>query len=756
MKKILLTFATALLLQTTFAQNLYFPAKNYKDSLLFNEEISGLARQVIAKYNEENKLSYFDNIFRLQIASGDYKLAKNALDSLISILGKQWGDTVSTKAIGFAFQVYLANKLNDVGKSESFANYKPTFRKLYNALGDEAKSHVGDYFSDNVLTIASDLKALRESLSKSDSLSLANAILLCRNYVALEVYGKTQSLGSQILLHIETEKYISNDSVLLKMPDGGTISLTFYRDRKVTTPQPVVLQYNIYAGNDASACKLAVKNGFIGVVANTRGKRLSLDDLEPFERDAKDAYTIIDWISKQSWCNGKIGMYGGSYLGFAQWSATKYLHPALKTIVPQAAVAPGIDFPVLNGIFPIYLLRYLHFVMDNKLIDLSGFLDDKKWNDLAGKWYQNGSSFRSLDRLEGRPNKIYQRMLNHPTYDSFFQNMIPQREEFAKINIPILTTTGYYDDDQLGAMYYYKQYHQWNKNPNDYLIIGPFDHGGSQYKPAKILGGYHIDSVANISIIDIVFKWFDYILKDGKRPDILKDRVNFEVMGTNNWWHVSTLDQMHNDSLVFYLGNKIVEKTYPLVKAKPVKVSFIDQTVDMRERSDLRFRQDDIIAFTQLINTELLPEKEKLVFVSEPVDGSFAISGALSATINLSINKKDIDLILDLYEQTADGKYFALNESIQRASLAKDRTKKHLLTPDKIETVVMDRNFIISKKLEKGSRIVALLGVNKSPNWQVNYGTGKDVSDETMADAKIPLKIKWYSNSRIKIPILKL
>jgi len=47
------------------------------------------------------------------------------------------------------------------------------------------------------------------------------------------------------------------------------------------------------------------------------------------------------------------------------------------------------------------------------------------------------------------------------------------------------------------------------------------------------------------------------------------------------------------------------------------------------------------------------------------------------------------------------------------------------------------------------------MGVNKNPNWQINYGTGKDVSDETIKDAANPMKIKWYSSSCIKVPILK-
>lgn len=102
----------------------------------------------------------------------------------------------------------------------------------------------------------------------------------------------------------------------------------------------------------------------------------------------------------------------------------------------------------------------------------------------------------------------------------------------------------------------------------------------------------------------------------------------------------------------------------------------------------MRFPGHDIIAFTQLVDSTLNPEKEKLVFVSEPVDGTFAISGSITANIKLKINKKDVDLVLDLYEQMPDGHYFALNESLQRASYAKDRTKRQLLEPGKLETII--------------------------------------------------------------------
>jgi predicted acyl esterase len=96
------------------------------------------------------------------------------------------------------------------------------------------------------------------------------------------------------------------------------------------------------------------------------------------------------------------------------------------------------------------------------------------------KWYKSGKAFRALDTISGKPSKIFQRWLDHPSYDQYWQKMVPYKEEFAHINIPILTTTGYYDDDQIGALYYYKEHLKYNKNAEHYLVIGPYNHGGAQ------------------------------------------------------------------------------------------------------------------------------------------------------------------------------------------------------------------------------------------------------------------------------------
>ena len=58
-----------------------------------------------------------------------------------------------------------------------------------------------------------------------------------------------------------------------------------------------------------------------------------------------------------------------------------------------------------------------------------------------------------------------------------------------------------------------------------------------------------------------------------------------------------------------------------------------------------------------------------------------------------------------------------------------------------------------SRRLQAGSRLVVVLGVNKRPDREINYGTGGDVSEESIDDGKIPLRVRWYSDSYIEIPV---
>ncbi|WP_336963198.1 CocE/NonD family hydrolase [Chryseobacterium contaminans] len=742
--KILLALIFVNLLQ---AQKFYFPKTAVTDSVILEKQMPDLAIQVISqlqtkKNRPKNNVDYLDNLARLQVVAKDYKASLVTLPEY----RKEFADHNMAGYKSLAYEIYSMAKLNELDNKIPFSKaFQNAFNKNYESLDEKIIPRVGIAVNADVNNFRKLLKASLDKQKGKDSIEYGPALALCKNYLNYKVFSNIQPYVAQVTATKDQENFII-ETKDLKTKSGSTLTITIVRKKENKSPLPVILTNNIYAGEfDGYFGKRAAIYNYVGAVVNTRGKRNSNDINNPFEHESQDIYEVIDWVSKQPWSNGKVGMIGGSYLGFSQWAATKKLHPALKTIVPQVSVGIGIDYPAQNNVFMSYMLQWIQYVTNNKFTDEADFSNGTKWDSINTAWYKSGKSFRALDTISGKPSKIFQRWLDHPGYDQYWQKMVPYKNDFAKINIPVLTTTGYYDADQIGALYYFKKHHQYNKNANHYLVIGPYDHAGAQSFGATYVDGNPIDSVARISIDELAFSWFDYILKDGKKPELLKDKVNFQVMKTNTWKHVPTIDGMHNATLKFYLKDL---KNSSSVFTKPNKVEFTQQIVDFKTRDE-----KDIYRTISKIDSARV--NNLIYFESEPLDKDIIVSGNIEGLLNVSINKKDIDPYIYLYQLQPDGKRVLLSTHRTRASYSKNNEVRQLLKPGKMEQIPIRQSMFISRKIEKGSKLLLFVGVGKSAYWQINYGTGKDVSDETIKDAGEPLEVKWYNDSYVEIPVYK-
>lgn len=545
--------------------------------------------------------------------------------------------------------------------------------------------------------------------------------------------------------------YDIQDSVLIKTRDGATISAIVVRKKGDVTPKPVILQFTIYVrdkGRDIRTTKEAADHGYIGVIAYTRGKRFSKDEIYPYENDGKDAYDVIDWISKQKWCNGSVGMYGGSYNGFTQWAACKTLHPALKTIVPYVAARPGQGLPMENNVFVNPNYEWAFYVGNNKYLDTVAGNDRQRFRNMQNKWWETGVAYNKLDSIDGTPNKWFQRWIQHPAFDNYWQNMTPYKNDFSQIKIPVLAFDGYYNDGQSSGLYYLRELQKYSPETPAYLVIGPYGHFGTQVGGEPVLYDYKVDSVALFNITKITYQWFDYILKNGEKPEILKDKINYEVMGANEWRSAPSLDKMNNSFLTLYLTTTKSGNFYAANAKKPTKQNYLLQEVDFADRQN---SNNDY--YPEPIIRKEVDTSNGYLFISDPITEPTIINGSFLGQLKASINKKDMDFGVTLYEVLPNGDYFHLSYFIGRASYATDITKRILLTPNKIETIPFSNTHLVSKKLQKGSRLLVAININKNPFSQLNYGTGKEVSTETINDAKEPLIVKWYNDSFVKIPI---
>src|SRR6185503_14733814 len=138
-----------------------------------------------------------------------------------------------------------------------------------------------------------------------------------------------------------------------------------------------------------------------------------------------------------------------SYVGFTHWAAAKHHPAALEAIMPQMTAAPGLDVPMEHGVWASFVYPWPFYTLDTAGTDDPVYDDHARWDRLQRTWYSTGQAYRALPKIDGHPNPWFARWLSHPSYDAYWQAMIPYKQQFASIDIPVLTTTGYYDGAQV-------------------------------------------------------------------------------------------------------------------------------------------------------------------------------------------------------------------------------------------------------------------------------------------------------------------
>lgn len=731
---------------TATAQELVPASTRDADAVI--DSLPGLARQAIPLYREENRARYLNTLFRLQSVAGDHRAANDTLQALVELRSASDPGNVAPLR---AFQVAQRARLDHAANGPVTEDrVRSAFRAVFGPLGDVDASRATHWLKGD----ADGLRAnLREAATKQVGVArmpLPDALGLIRAQYLLTTFETLGPYTDALVAEDDARRYIVEARGLVRTPDGADIATVLVRPRATREALPTLLRYTIYVNEQAmSDARSAAARGYIGMVAYTRGKGWSPQAPVPFEHDGDDARAVIDWIARQPWSDGRVGMYGGSYDGFAQWAAAKKLPKALKTIVPWAANNPGNGYPVENSVFLFVNHGWLFYVTNDKTLDNDTYSDHERWEALKDHWYRSGASYRDIDRIDGTPNPWFQRWLQHPRYDAYWQAMTPHGREFAQIDIPVLTVTGYFDDGQQSALHYLKQHLAQRPDADHTLLIGPWDHGGSQAarKPSAH-NGYAIDPVAMVDTPDITFQWMDHVFRGAPKPAILRDRVNYQVMGANAWKHAPSIDAMSRERKTLYLSATRTDEHHTLSERPDATPSTLTQVVDFADRTT---RLGD--TYPDPVVGKTLGASSGLVFESAPFDTAVEISGLFSGELHVTTDRRDLDFAVTLYERLPTGELFQLSYIIGRASHADDMTTRRLLTPGRKAVIRFDRTRMTSRQLQPGSRLVATVSVNKNAHAQVNHGTGKDVSDEGIADAGAPMRVQWHTDSRIHVPI---
>jgi putative CocE/NonD family hydrolase len=491
-------------------------------------------------------------------------------------------------------------------------------------------------------------------------------------------------------------------------------------------------------------------HGYVFALVDVRGRGNSGGDFEPFAQEPRDGHDVVEWLAQQPFCDGKVAMWGGSYAGFDQWATAKEFPPHLTTIVPAAAAHPPLDYPSLDNVGETYDIQWFTFT-SGKAGQANLFGDSKFWRTKFLDAYKQHVAFNTLDSFIEIPSISFQRILKHPTADAYYDAMVPTMDQFKKISLPILTITGQYDGDELGAMTFYRD-HIANASPEvrakHFLIIGPWDHAGTR-TPTDESGGVKFGKDAVLDLNDLHRQWYDWTMKGGPKPTFLKNHVAYYLLAPGNsgangeWKYTDNYGNLIANPKTFYFDSKNgdangVYRSGTLSETKPTNGvdKFVYDPLDTRrgEQTEGIESNEKTAGLDQKLPLSI--GEDGLIYHTNTLPNETPLIGCPAVTLWLSIDTPDVDLEADLYEIQPDGTSIGLWSDIRRLRYRDSLREAKLVKPGEIVKCDFNPGLFVARKMTKGSRLRLVVTASNSIFWQKNYCSGGVVADETAKDAR--------------------
>jgi hypothetical protein len=565
-------------------------------------------------------------------------------------------------------------------------------------------------------------------------------------------------------------------SRMIPMRDGVKLEAWIFKPSHLETKAPAVLeltQYDIDGGRNQDF-KTFVDRGYVFVQVEVRGRGRSGGEKSDniglqVSRDGHDA---VEWIAAQPWSEGHVFMYGGSFVGMTQWHTATQLPPHLSGIAPYVPIYPGWDVPNDNGIPEAWSAVIMGYVSGRTLND--DYIRSDYWQKKMLEHYARQASFRTLDDdigiaqddwwmedSRGQKLSFMKMWLDHVGDEAFNLAAEPKPAEFAKMRFPVLTATGFFDDDQPGALHYYRRFLQYaspQEAANILLVIGPWDHLGTQH-PEKTIEGLAIADSAVLDMNKLHADWYDWVLGRGPRPALLSDRVTYYMMGANEWRHAHSLDGASSgQDLVLYLEDpagtpKDLFHSGALLRSKPGKerpANILDDPRTLPELAVAQYAPDE-----DLLSQFRAYEEDALVFHTAPLAQSREVAGHMRLNLIVQSDAPDFDLWAQVQMVAPDGSAVTLGEDVRRARFRDGFFKQELLKPRQVVTIPFSFNWI-AWRIPAGARIRLVLMPLNSPNFQKNYNTGGRIGYEDPKNARVAHITLFHDASRASALLLPL
>ncbi len=550
--------------------------------------------------------------------------------------------------------------------------------------------------------------------------------------------------------------------VKITMRDGIRLSANIFLPDQPGC-YPVIFVRMPYGFSGRRQGEFYARRGYGFVMQDCRGRYDSEGEFYPFRDDAQDGLDSLDWICAQLWCNGRIGMFGPSYLASVQWALAPLQHPALQALVPN--VMPTDLWKNgywRNGAFSLALSALWTCL---EISSRSSDLDMIPAYDLNS--FFSHLPLLTLDQSAGRPSQIWQDFINHSSYDAYWQELSPAQDCFNELTVPAYIMGGWYDyypGDNLNTFNQLRQRAQAKAREQSRILIGPWSHLISQ---STRLGELDFGPKSQLDIDELALRWFDCLLKDKANGILDEPPVRIFVMGINQWRFEEEWPLARTVYTDFFLhsqgqaGSSLTDGRLDRQKpASEVPDTYIYDPQDPVPTlgGNHSICWPDAFAVIQPGPFDQRPVEERpdvLTYTTDILLDDTEVTGPIVLYLYASTDAPDTDWTAKLLDVSPDGRAINLTEGNIRARFRQSLYKApQLLLPGKVYEYRIELQ-PTSNVFLAGQRIRLEVSSSNFPLWDRNPNTGHSQGqDAELRPARQTIYHDAKYPSRLLLPLI--
>jgi putative CocE/NonD family hydrolase len=540
---------------------------------------------------------------------------------------------------------------------------------------------------------------------------------------------------------------IIKETASMQTRDGIRLDADIYRPLS-EEKFPVLLMRQPYGKAIASTVVYAhprwyAAQGYLVVIQDVRGRGTSQGEFELFSNEREDGYDTVVWASQLAGSTGKVGMYGFSYQGMTQLYAAINKPVALKTIAP-AMIAYDLysDWAYENGAFCYQINLAWAVQLAAETARLKGDVIAYKILYLASRNLpldDRPSVFQEALR-KYTPSNFYQRWLNHPENDPYWQNLSP-KTYFKNVDLPMLHIGGWFDPYLRGTINLYQEM-RTKSQFKQRLIIGPWGH----LPWGNTSGDRHYGQQANSPIDELQITWFNKFLKNIDHEIFNQPSICLFEIGSNQWRFLNYLS--NEKQLIYHLKStglaSIRTDNGKLLNIKNEEIIPDSEDILVHDfwRPAPSLGGHAAIPSGAFDRSELDNRSDILTYTSEVLNEDLHIAGIIELEIYCSADTVNFDLCAIVSQVFPDGKVFNFSQGYIRIKRGQKPIKLSLQA-----TCI---------KVAKTERIRLSLSAACFPAYLFNSGNENEQIDPLALDCKLitlTINCGGENKSRLLLPI---